>query len=44
MLPYIDKRAELLNCLLDIYMVTQDYTRCRALIAEIDQINITYKE
>ena len=44
MIPYIDKQAELLNILLDIYMEMQDKARCRELIAEIDHINETYKE
>ena len=44
MLPYIDKQAELLNILLDIYMEMQDMRKCRELIAEIDHINETYKE
>ena len=44
MIPYIDKQAELLNILLDIYMEMQDTARCRELIAEIDRINETYKE
>lgn len=49
MIPYIDKQAELLNILLDIYMEMGDRdenitARCRELIAEIDHINETYKE
>ena len=44
MIPYIDKQAELLNILLDIYTEMQDTARCRELIAEIDHINETYKE
>lgn len=44
MIPYIDKQAELLNILLDIYMEMGDTARCRALITEIDHINETYKE
>lgn len=43
-IPYIDKKAELLNCLLDIYMEMGDTARCRELIAEIDSINETYKD
>lgn len=43
-LPYIDKQAELLNCLLDVYMELQDLEKCRELIAEIDRINEVYKE
>ena len=44
MIPYIDKQAELLNILLDIYMEIKDTARCRELIAEIDHINETFKE
>lgn len=48
--PDIDKtrslteQAELLNCLLDVYMELQDLEKCRELIAEIDRINEVYKE
>lgn len=49
MIPYIDKQAELLNILLDIYTemgnCDENITaRCRELVAEIDHINETYKE
>ena len=44
MLPYIDKQAELLNCLLAVYAELQDYAKCRELIVEIDRINETYRE
>ena len=44
MIPYIDKQAELLNILLDIYTEMGDTARCRELIAEIGYINETYKE
>lgn len=44
MLPYIDKQAELLNILLDIYSAMEDKAKCRELIAEIDRINEEYKE
>ena len=49
MIPYIDKQAELLNILLDIYTEMGDRdenitARCRELIAEIDSINETYKD
>ena len=44
MLPYIDKYAELLNCLLDVYAAQDDWQKCRALIAEIDRINEKYRE
>lgn len=43
-MPYIDKQAELLNILLDIYLAMDDKARCRKLITEIDQLNETYKE
>jgi tetratricopeptide (TPR) repeat protein len=41
-LPYIDKRAHLLNCLLDIYMELQNLEKCREIAAEIDRINESY--
>lgn len=44
MMPYIDKQAELLNILLDIYLAMDDKAKCRELIAEIDLLNKTYKE
>ncbi|MEE3405022.1 MAG: serine/threonine protein kinase, partial [Acutalibacteraceae bacterium] len=44
LLPYIDKQAELLNCLLDVYAELQDDAKCRELIAEIDRINEAYRE
>ena len=44
MLPYIDKQAELLNILLDIYSAMENKAKCRELIAEIDRINEEYKE
>lgn len=44
MLPYIDKHAELLNCLLDVNAALEDYAKCRELIAEIDRINEAYRE
>lgn len=43
-IPYIDKQAELMNILLDIYLAMEDKTRCRKLIAEIDHLNEAYKE
>lgn len=43
-LPYIDKRAELMNCLLDVYRELQDLKKCCKLIVEIDQINEKNKE
>lgn len=44
MLPYIEKQAELLNILLDIYSAMENKAKCRELIAEIDRINEEYKE
>ena len=43
-LPYIDKKCELLRCLLDIYYGLQDMPKCRELIAKIDGINEKYRE
>jgi len=43
-LPYIDKKCELLSCLLDVYYELQDIPICRELIAEIDRINDQYRE
>ena len=43
-LPYIDKRAELLNCLLDVYLFMDKTDICREIISEIDRINAAYKE
>ena len=44
MIPYIDKQAELMNILLDIYLAMDDKAKCRELIAEIDHLNEAYKE
>ena len=44
MLPYIDKRAELLRCLIDVYLAAGNEARCRELLAEIDRINEEYRE
>lgn len=43
-LPYIDKKAELLNILIDIYLEMGDLERCRGLAAEIDRMNEEYGE
>lgn len=48
-IPYIDKHAELLNCLIDLILAEKIISEkniaiCRALIKKIDQINETYKE
>ena len=42
-LSYIDKKAELLNCMLDVCFEMKDAERCRQLIAEIDEINDRYE-
>ena len=42
-LSYIDKKAELLCCLLDVYFEMQKYEKCRSVIAEIDAINQQYE-
>lgn len=42
--PYIDKKAELMNCLIDVYRQLQDYDKCRRLIAGIDRINEKFKD
>lgn len=42
-IPYIDKQAELLNCLLDIHFELQNIEKCRTLISEIDAINKAYQ-
>lgn len=45
LLPYVDKQAELLNCLLDVaYRAMEDEQRSRGIIMEIDTINEKYKE
>ena len=44
MLPYIDKQAELLNILIDIYTEINDQEKCRRLIEEIDRINERYSD
>ena len=41
---YIDKLAELLNCLLDVHMQMHDYPRCRELVAEIQNLNKIFQE
>ena len=38
-LTYIDKQAELLCCLADVYAELGDLDRCRSLLAELSQIN-----
>ncbi len=43
-LPYIDKKAELFNCLLDIYFEMGDTAECRKVIKEIDIINEKYRD
>lgn len=43
-LSYIDKKAELLNCMLDVYFEKQDHEMCRKIIAAIDIINDQYED
>lgn len=43
-LQYVDKLAELLNCLLDVYFEKCDDEKCRELICEIDDINNKFCE
>lgn len=43
-IPFIDKRAELMRCLLDIYIEMQDKAKCREIICKIDEINEKYRE
>ena len=42
-LSYIDKKAELLNCMLDVYFENQDHEKCSKIIAAIDEINDQYE-
>ena len=42
--PYIDKHAQLLNCMLDVYYEMGDTDKCRELIHEIDSYNEAHKE
>lgn len=43
-LSYIDKKAELLNCMLDVYFEIRDHEMCRKVIAAIDKINDQYED
>ena len=43
-MPYIDKQAELMNCLLEVYFELHNFPKCRELIAEIDNLNQQYQE
>ena len=43
-IPYIDKKAQLLNCLMDVYMDMGKRGRCRELMKVIDGINEKYSE
>lgn len=43
-LTYIDKKAELLNCQLDVCFETGNSDECRRLISEIDSINDKYRK
>lgn len=42
-LSYIDKKAEILNCMLDVYFEMQDHEKCSKIIAAIDEINDQYE-
>lgn len=42
-LPYIDKKAELLSCMLDVYFEMKEHEMCRKIIADIDEINDRYE-
>ena len=42
--PYIDKKCELLRCLLGVYHKLNNMSKCRELIAKIDRINDRYRE
>lgn len=41
-LQYVDKLAELLRCLLDVYFENDDHEKCTELISEINEINEKY--
>lgn len=43
-ISYIDKKAMLLNCMLDVCIEIKDYDRCREIISEIDRINERFGE
>lgn len=43
-LTYIDKHAELLCCLTDVYAELGDKAKCRELLAELDGINEKYRD
>lgn len=42
-LSYIDKKAELLSCMLDVYFEMKNHEMCRNIIAAIDEINDQYE-
>ncbi|MDD6081950.1 MAG: hypothetical protein PUB89_03760, partial [Oscillospiraceae bacterium] len=41
-LQYVDKLAELLRCLLDVYFENNNREKCTELISEINEINEKY--
>ncbi len=43
-LTYIDKHAELLCCLTDVYAELEDHEKCRELLAELESINEKYRD
>ena len=43
-LTYIDKHAELLCCLIDIYAEQGDKEKCRRLLRELEAINEKYRD
>lgn len=44
MLPYVDKKIELMNFLLDVFWEMKDLSRLRSMITEIDRLNELYRE
>ncbi len=42
--PYLDKLAQLLNCMLDVYYEMGEYDRCRELVTQIDELIEDHKE
>lgn len=43
-IPYVDKKAELLCCMLDVYFEMDEFDICWKLISEIDRINDEYAD
>ena len=42
--PYIDKKAELISCLIDVYHSMGDLQKCRRTLRELDMLNNAYRE